>query len=82
MYTMFLEFLAFQKLKYTHLYVPNSKVDFGICSVCYYLYKLRAVVVVITHGEVYSVPYYMIKFVSSWWFSPGTPEGRDGFLHQ
>jgi hypothetical protein len=33
MYTMFLEFLPFQKLKYTHLYVPNSKVDFGICIV-------------------------------------------------
>ena len=26
------------------------------------------------HGEVYSIQYYVIKFVSAgWWFSPGTP---------
>ena len=29
------------------------------------------------HGEVYSIPHYVIEFVSDsrqvWWFSPGTP---------
>jgi len=34
---MFLEFLPFQKLKYTQLYVPNSKFDFGICTCIVYV---------------------------------------------
>ena len=27
----------------------------------------------LTHGEMYSMQHYVIKFVSDLWFSPGTP---------